>query len=134
MNNIFLKTNQGKIPFFPQKKIFKTSFPTKEKLYTYTLLAVFLISFFPQKGITQCIGSANCIAGVNISVDTDCELTVHPAQFLSNYQSLSASCTNSLYVYITDENDNFIAQGAQVTLNFGNLVLGASDSISRRRN
>lgn len=113
-------------PFFSKNRFFQ--------LIKFVLSFALLSSFYVQKGIAQCPGSLACNGGVNISVDQTCMVVINPSQILTNYASLPQSCQDSLHVYVTDENDIFIAQGSVVVLDLSifnpNVSIGDSLKIT----
>ena len=109
-------------------RLLKNQKPSIEKFSKVIVIIALLITFFNKEGISQC-GSLSCNSSIQISVDPDdCTFTIDPSLFITNYLSLSTSCTDLLKVHVTDQNDVLLAEGSALTFNFSNLNL-LNDSI-----
>lgn len=129
MNNIFIPKPEGGSILFPYSKSSLKTNLKKRKNRELIFLIALLFAILPKQLGAQCPGSFACNGGVNISVDENCNFVINPSQFLTNYSSLPTSCQDSLHVFVTDENDNFIAQGEQVTIDINTSSLSIGDSI-----
>jgi len=105
------------------------SISKKEKIRVFLFLIALFFSFLPKQIWAQCSGSFACNGGVNISVDENCTFNIHPSQFLSNYSNLPDTCIDLIHVFVTDQNNNLIAQGSQVTIDVNNANISIGDSI-----
>ena len=130
MNTQFIPKLEGGKFLPPNSKNPFNSISKKVKTRGLLFLIALLFSFLPKQMWAQCSGGFACSGGLNISVDENCTFNIHPSQFLTNYASLPTACADILHVLVTDENDNFIAQGDQVTIDVNAIVnLSIGDSI-----
>ncbi len=131
MNIKFIPKLEGGEFLSPHSKSPFNSISKKEKIRGFIFLIALFISFLPKQTWAQCSNSLACNGGVNISVDYDCTFNIHPSQFLSNYSNLSQECKDSLRVYVTDQNDNFLIQDSLVTINLTTtpLNININDSL-----
>ena len=131
MNIKFIpKPEGGKSPSPNSKNPFN-SISKKEKIRGLLFLIALFFSFLPKQMWAQCSGSFTCNGGVNISVDENCTFQITPSQFITNYTSLPSACQDSLYVYVTTENNVLLAQGDTVIIDLSifNPLLSIGDSI-----
>lgn len=122
MNIQFVPKPKGGKFLSPNSKFPFNSISKKVKIRGLLFLIALFFSFFPKQMWAQCSGGFRCIGGLNISVDENCTFNIHPSQFFTNYASLPTACADILHVLVTDENDNFIAQGDQVTFDVNAIV------------
>lgn len=103
----------------------------KDKIRELFFFTALIFTFLPGQGLAQCSNILACNGSVNISVDEDCTFTIHPSQFISNYSNLPQECQDSLHVYVTDQDDNFLIQGASLSINLvtTNLNISLDDSL-----
>ncbi len=128
MNKIIPKPMGGNF-YFPFPKSLFISFLQKDKIRGLLIFTALIIIFLPNQGSAQCFNSsssASCNSGVNISVDENCTFTIHPSQFVSNYSSLSQTCRDSLRVFVTDQDDNFLIEGESLSINLNTTTLDIS--------
>ena len=114
---------------FPIPKSSFISLFQGDKIRALLFFTALIFTFLPQQGWAQCSGSFACNGGLNITVDENCTFIIHPSQFLTNYSNLPTTCTDLLHVLVTDENDNFIGQGDQLSIDVNNSSLSIGDSI-----
>ncbi|MFK7773791.1 MAG: HYR domain-containing protein [Saprospiraceae bacterium] len=130
MNIKFIPKLEGGKFLSPDSKSPFNLISKKEKIQGFLFLIVLLFSFLPTQIWAQCSGSFACNGSVNISVDENCTFNVHPSQFFTNYSSLPTACKDILHVLVTDENNNIIAEGSQVTIDVNTIAnLSIGDSI-----
>ncbi|MFK8006362.1 MAG: HYR domain-containing protein [Saprospiraceae bacterium] len=133
MNNKFIPKMEGGGYLSSNSKNLIRSNSKKESIRVILFFIVLFFSFLPKQIWAQCPGSFSCNGGVNITVDENCTFNIHPSQFFTNYSGLSSSCKDLLHVLVTDENNNFIAQGSQVTIDVNttfNLSIGDSIKVT----
>lgn len=131
MNITFVPKQKGEKFLFPYSKSPFSSASKKEKPQGLFLFIALFFSFLPIQTWAQCSGSLSCNGGVNITVDDNCTFNIHSSQFLSNYSNLSQGCKDSLRVYVTDQNDDFLIEDSLVTINLNTTLLNIAidDSI-----
>ncbi len=126
MNNKFIPRSMGGKTLLPiLKSPFISSFQ-KDKVRGFLFFTVLVFTFLPNQGLAQCSNILACNGGVNISVDENCTFTIHPSQFISNYSNLPQECQDSLHVHVTDQDDNFLIQGASLSINLNSTSLNIS--------